>query len=215
MFINLLKVMIFALSFYSSLGFAEKRVALVIGNSNYAESRLKNPVNDATDIAQRLSELGFDVMKYTDINRQNMRMAMRAFGEQLRGADVGLFYFAGHGVQIKGTNYLVPVATDISSADEVQDESIDASTVLRKMESAGNKVNIVILDACRNNPFASRFRSLDRGLARMDGPVGSFIAYATSPGAVAADGQGRNGLYTKYLLSALNQPNLSIEQVFK
>jgi len=194
---------------------AGTRVALVIGNSNYAESPLRNPANDATDMAQKLSELGFEVQKHTNVSRQSMRMAIREFGNKLKRAEVGLFYFAGHGVQIGGINYLVPLGTDVSSADEVQDESINASAVLRKMESAGNKVNIVILDACRNNPFPSRFRSVERGLARMDGPVGSFIAYATAPGAVAADGDGRNGLYTQYLLSALSQPGLSIEQVFK
>lgn len=190
-------------------------MALVIGNSDYAESPLRNPANDAADMAQKLSELGFDVQQHTNVNRQSMRMAIREFGHKLKRAEVGLFYFAGHGVQIEGVNYLVPLGTDISSADEVQDESINASAVLRKMESAGNKVNIVILDACRNNPFPRSFRSAERGLARMDGPVGSFIAYATAPGAVAADGDGRNGLYTQYLLSALDRPGLSIEQVFK
>ena len=207
--------MLCTLSLFASLSLAEERVALVIGNSSYAQSPLKNSANDATDMAAKLAELGFEVLKYTDVNRQNMRMAMRDFGHKLKSADVGLFYFAGHGVQIEGINYLVPLDTDINSVDEVQDESIDASAILRKMQSAGNKVNIVILDACRNNPFPSSFRSLDRGLARMDGPIGSFIAYATSPGSVAADGDGRNGLYTQYLLAALSQPGLSIEQVFK
>ncbi|BCG65252.1 MAG: hypothetical protein methR_P3078 [Methyloprofundus sp.] len=191
------------------------RLALVIGNSNYADAPLINPVNDATDMASKLSALGFEVIKQTNVDRQGMRMAIRDFGNRLKDVDVGLFYYAGHGVQIKGVNYLVPLRADINSADEVQDESIEAGSVLRKMETAGNKVNIVILDACRNNPFASSFRSLNRGLARMDGPVGSFIAYATSPGAVAADGDGRNGLYTQYLLEAMGQPGLSIEQVFK
>lgn len=191
------------------------RLALVIGNSHYKEVPLVNPVNDATDMADKLSALGFEVIKQIDVDRQGMRMAIRDFGNRLKHADVGLFYYAGHGVQIKGVNYLVPLRADINSADEVQDESIAAGSVLRKMETAGNKVNIVILDACRNNPFASNFRSLERGLARMDGPIGSFIAYATAPGAVAADGDGRNGLYTQYLLEAIDQPGLSIEQVFK
>lgn len=213
--VNILKVIICVLGFVLSFCMAESRVALVIGNSSYTESPLKNSANDATDMAQKLSELGFEVLKYTNVNRHSMRMAIRDFGNRLKNADVGLFYFAGHGIQINGINYLVPLEADVTSSDEVQDESIDASAVLRKMESAGNKVNIVILDACRNNPFPSSFRSIDRGLARMDGPVGSFIAYATSPGSVAADGDGRNGLYTQYLLSALSQPGLSIEQVFK
>ena len=200
---------------FSQLALAQKRIALVIGNSDYKDVPLTNPVNDAEDISAALRETGFDVYTYTNVNRKQMREAIRVFGDNLRQADVGLFYFAGHGIQIKGRNYLVPLAIDVRAADEVQDESIDASAVLRKMESAGNAVNIVILDACRNNPFARSFRSLDSGLARMEGPVGSFIAYATAPGSVAADGEGRNGVYTSYLLKALRQPGLTIEQVFK
>ncbi len=192
-----------------------KRVALVIGNADYQDAPLSNPANDAVDISAALRKTGFEVDYYTNINRKQMREAIRKFGDKLRQANTGLFYFAGHGIQIKGRNYLIPLAVDVHAADEVEDESIDASAVLRKMESAGNAVNIVILDACRNNPFARSFRSLDRGLARMDGPVGSFIAYATAPGSVAADGSGRNGLYTQYLLEALAHPGLSIEQVFK
>jgi hypothetical protein len=195
--------------------FAQTRIALVIGNSNYHVKALKNPVNDATDMAAVLQKLNFEVDLYTDIDRKQMRQAIRGFGHKLKRADVGLFYFAGHGIQIKGTNYLVPLATNIASADEVQDESIDANSILRKMETAGNDVNIVILDACRNNPFASSFRSLNSGLAKMDGPVGSLIAYATAPGSEASDGMGRNGLYTQHLLAALHQPGLTIEQTFK
>jgi len=194
---------------------ASNRIALVIGNSAYETSPLVNPVNDARDMASKLAELGFEVSVFTDQDRKGMREAIRDFGERLKKAQVGLFYFAGHGIQIKGNNYLIPVGTDVSSADEIEDESIDAYSVLRKMESAGNEVNIVILDACRNNPFARSFRSLEQGLAKMDGPIGSFIAYATAPGSVAADGSGKNGLYTEHLLQALSQPGLNIEQTFK
>ncbi len=212
--LNIVFSIILLISF-SPPAVADKRVALVIGNSDYKDSPLNNPVNDAIDITAALKKTGFEVDYYTNINRKQMREAIRKFGDKLRQADTGLFYFAGHGIQIKGRNYLIPLAVDVQAADEVEDESIDANAVLRKMETAGNAVNIVILDACRNNPFARSFRSLDRGLARMDGPVGSFIAYATAPGSVAADGTGRNGLYTQYLLEALAQPGLSIEQVFK
>lgn len=194
---------------------AEKKVALVIGNAEYQNSPLTNPTNDALDMTAALRKLNFEVDSYTNLDRSSMRQAIRTFGEKLKNAEVGLFYYAGHGVQINGRNYLVPLKTDISSADEVQDESIDAGSVLRKMESADNKVNIVILDACRNNPFARSFRNISQGLARMDAPVGSYIAYATAPGSVAADGAGRNGIYTKYLLEALNKPGLAIEQTFK
>ena len=194
---------------------AAKRVALVIGNANYKDAQLNNPVNDALDMTEALKRTGFEVDDYTNINRKQMREAIRKFGDKLRQAETGLFYFAGHGIQIKGRNYLIPLAVDVHAADEVEDESIDASAILRKMESAGNAVNIVILDACRNNPFARSFRSLNRGLARMDGPAGSFIAYATAPGSVAADGARRNGLYTEHLLEALRQPGFTIEQTFK
>lgn len=194
---------------------AANRVALIIGNSNYHFSPLTNPVNDAQDMAKTLENMGFDVSMHTDIGRKEMRLALREFGEKLKNHHVGLFYFAGHGIQMKGKNYLIPVDANVVSADEVEDEGIAADAVLRKMETAGNDVNIVILDACRNNPFASSFRSADNGLARMEGPVGSFIAYATAPGSIASDGDGRNGLYTHYLLQALQQPNLTIEQTFK
>lgn len=200
---------------FPAITLAEAKVALVIGNSDYQEAPLVNPVNDAMDMADILRKLDFDVLLQTNINRKQMRQAIRDFGDKLKRSDVGLFYFAGHGIQIDGKNYLVPLATNVQSSDEVQDESIDANSVLRKMETAGNNVNIVILDACRNNPFARSFRSLESGLARMDGPVGSYIAYATAPGSVALDGSGRNGLYTQYLLKALNQPGLTIEQTFK
>ncbi len=199
----------------SNVGAVQKRVALVIGNSSYQYSPLANPVNDAQDMAAILKLLGFDVEVRLDLDRKTMREAIRDFGERLKKTDIGLFYYAGHGVQIKGRNYLIPISADVQSADEVQDESIDAGSILRKMETAGNGVNIVILDACRNNPFARSFRNLEQGLARMEGPVGSFIAYATAPGSVAADGDGRNGLYTHHLLTALKQPGLTIEQTFK
>ncbi len=203
------------LTLFSNHASAQIRVALVIGNANYKSSPLANPANDATDMTVALRKRGFEVASYTNLDRKGMRQAIRDFGEKLKRSDVGLFYYAGHGIQIKGKNYLVPLSADVSSADEVQDESIDANSILRKMESAGNDVNIVILDACRNNPFARSFRSMGQGLARMEGPVGSFIAYATSPGSVAADGSGRNGVFTQFLLQALNQPVLSIEQTFK
>ena len=194
---------------------AQSRLALVIGNSSYQGSPLLNPVNDAADMAEQLSLLGFEVILHTDLDRKGMRQAIREFGERLKKVDVGLFYYAGHGIQLNGRNYLVPVKIDLSSADEVEDESIDANAVLRKMETAGNAVNIVILDACRNNPYASAFRSIKQGLARMDGPIGSMIAYSTAPGRVASDGTGRNGLYTGFLLQALQKQNITIEQTFK
>ncbi len=201
----------------AALARAESRVALVIGNGAYQEAPLKNPVNDARDMATKLRELGFQVIDRFDADRQTMRQALREFEQRLRQQrGVGLFYYAGHGVQLKGQNYLIPVGVDIRQEFEVPDEALDADAVLRAMESAGNELNIVILDACRNNPFTRSLGSAGPGLARMDGPAGTFIAYATAPGAISQDGnEGRNSPYTRYLLAAMSTPGLGLEQVFK
>lgn len=192
----------------------EPRTALVIGNGAYGDAPLRNPVNDARDMAAKLRELGFQVIERLDADRQTLRQALREFEQQLRQQrGVGLFYYAGHGVQLKGQNYLIPIGVDIRQEFEIPDEGVDADAVLRAMESAGNGLNIVILDACRNNPFARSLGS--RGLARMDGPVGTFIAYATAPGSISKDGTGRNSPYTQNLLAAMSTPGLSLEQVFK
>ncbi|MDJ0958938.1 MAG: SUMF1/EgtB/PvdO family nonheme iron enzyme, partial [Arenicellales bacterium] len=185
------------------------------GNSSYEHAKLRNTINDAKDVAAVLSELEFDVILKTDVNRREMRQALREFGGKLEKDSIGLFYFSGHGVQVHGENYLVPLGTDIETEDEVPDESVSASAILSKIESAKNRLNIVILDACRNNPFARSFRSTQTGLAKIDAPLGSIVAYSTAPGSVAADGRGRNGTYTKHLLAAMKIPGLSIEQVFK
>jgi hypothetical protein len=194
---------------------AEQRVALVIGNGQYKDSPLLNPVNDARAVAEALSRAGFRVVQKENIGRAEMQVALRDFGDSLKAGGVGLFYFAGHGVQVKGRNYLVPVDASIEREDEVAYNSIDAGQVLDKMEAANNRLNIVILDACRNNPFARSFRSSSAGLAQMEAPVGTFIAFATAPGSVASDGQGKNGLYTQHLLQAMQRPGVKIEDVFK
>lgn len=193
----------------------ERRLALVIGNGAYKNSPLKNPPNDAYDIAITLKKLGFEVIHEKNASHRVMEKAIRDFGKRLRKGGVGLFYFAGHGIQVNGRNYLVPVDAKIESESDVKFESVDAGRVLGKMEDAGNDLNIVILDACRDNPFARSFRTSSQGLARMDAPKGSLIAYATAPGSVAADGAGRNGIYTKYLLKHMVSPRLKIEDVLK
>lgn len=193
----------------------ENRIALVIGNGNYSVSPLRNPVNDASDIAAVLQKLGFYVIVKTDADQRAMENSIRDFGKKLRSGGVGLFYFAGHGMQVKGRNYLIPIGADIESESDVKYEAVDAGRVLGKMEDADNDLNIVILDACRDNPFARSFRSSSRGLARMDAPKGSIIAYATAPGMVAADGEGRNGVYTKHLLRHITTPGLTVEKVLK
>ena len=194
---------------------AENRVALVIGNGDYHTAPLANPVNDARDMAAALEQSGFTVLSEINADRKEMRGALRDFGKMILKGGVGLFYFAGHGIQVKGENYLVPIGADMEAEDEVQDECINASAVLRKMETAGNRLNIIILDACRNNPFSRNFRSAVRGLAQMDAPAGSILGYATAPGAVAADGAGRNGLYTSKILEYMKQPGLEIGQLFR
>ncbi|MBI9084218.1 MAG: SUMF1/EgtB/PvdO family nonheme iron enzyme [Desulfobacterales bacterium] len=193
----------------------DQRLALVIGNGAYRSVPLKNPVNDATDVAAKLEKFGFRVVLRTDVGRKAMEGAIRQFGRDLLKGGLGLFYFAGHGMQVDGRNYLIPVDAQIETESDVRFESVDAGRVLGKMEDAQNGMNIVILDACRDNPFARSARSGSKGLARMDAPRGSIIAYATAPGAVAADGFGRNGIYTKHLLANIDTPGLSIETVFK
>lgn len=193
----------------------QRRLALVIGNSAYESAPLENPVNDARAMARALESAGYTVMLHLNVDQRGMLAALRDFGGQLRAGGVGLFYYAGHGMQIKGRNYLIPVGADIQREDEVAYASLDAQAVLDKMEAAGNGANLMILDACRNNPFARSFRSSQQGLAQMEAPVGTLIAFATSPGAVASDGDGGNGLYTRHLLNAMSRPGGKVEDVFK
>src|SRR5262245_49986899 len=194
---------------------AEPRVALVLGNGAYADGALANSVNDARDMAATLRQLGFDVSSGENLNRRQMEILIRDFGKKIRGGGVGMFYYAGHGVQVSGANYLIPVGATINDEAEVKFEAVDVGFILAQMEAAQNRLNIVILDACRNNPFARSFRSSSSGLASVDAPFGTFIAYATAPGRTASDGKGRNGLYTKELLGAMRIPGLKIEEVFK
>ncbi len=210
-----LAVLLVFLTPTTSLSAPDRRTALVIGNGAYKSSPLKNPVNDATDIANALRKFGFFVILKTNVNQRTMEDSIRDFGKKLRLGGVGLFYFAGHGLQVKGRNYLIPLGANIGSEADVKYESVVAGRVLAQMEEAENDLNIIILDACRDNPFARSFRSSGRGLAKMDAPKGSLVAYATAPGSVAADGEGRNGIYTKYLLKYISNPNLKVEEVLK
>jgi len=195
----------------------ESRLALIIGNSNYKFAPLRNPENDARDMATALRNLNFDVIEIIDGNKKAMRNAIHDFSNRLeKDKGVGLFYYAGHGIQVKGENFLVPVKHNIKEEFEIQDEAIRVNTVLAAMENSGTRMNIVILDACRDNPYARSLRSGFRGLAQIYAEgSGSLIAYATSPGSVAADGDGQNGLYTQELLKAINTPDLEIGMVFR
>ena len=194
-----------------------KRVALVVGNKNYKVRPLQNSLNDADDMSASLRTSGFDVIDIRDATLPQMRNAVRQFGDKLLTHDVGLVYYSGHGVEVKGRNYFIPVNADIMREDEIADQGLDVSLILEKMSTAGKGVNILIVDACRDDPFGRSLRSTSRGLAQMDAPRGTIIAYATSPGKVASDGDARerNSPYTKHLLRAMQSPNKQIEQLFK
>ncbi len=193
----------------------QKRVALVIGNSDYKVGPLQNPAHDAEDISSVLRTLGFAVQTKINANQPQMEEAVDRFVQEIQNGDVALFYFSGHGVQVKGENYLIPLGDSIKSETDVRYKTLNAGLVLGKMEESRNRANIVILDACRNNPFKGLFRSASTGLSKMDAPKGTFIAYATSPDSVAADGTGRNSPYTKHLIEALKVKDIPIELAFK
>ena len=194
---------------------AEPRHALVIGNATYANAPLTNPANDAQAVAKVLTKAGFTVDLKLNATQTQMQQAVTRFGDKLRGGGTGLFYYAGHGVQIKGRNFLIPVGSEVQREDEVPYKAIDVQQVLDKMETAKNRINLVVLDACRDNPFARSSRSGGGGLSQVDAPIGSLIAFATAPGSVASDGRQSNGLYTQHLLANIERPGTSIEEVFK
>ncbi len=193
------------------------RVALVIGNAAYAGSAaLANPANDARAMADTLKQLGFTVVELRDSGKTQMTEAIVKVREALKGKQgVGMLYYAGHGLQLDWRNYMVPVDAKMASAADVPNQSIDVNTVLDAFKGAGNRMNILVLDACRDNPFAAS--ASGKGLAQVDAPPGTFLAYATAPGNVAEDGdvKGGNGLYTQYLLEELKKPTARIEDVFK
>ncbi len=199
--------------------FAEPRIALIVGNGAYqGVNGLPNPPNDAKLMAATLAQLGFKVTLLADGSLEQMSAAVSAFGLALREAGpetTGLFYYAGHGVQSFGINYLLPVDAKLSNAADLGLVAIDAQSVLRQMFSAHNRTNIVILDACRNNPFTEVRDLGDNGLAEMAAPTGTFLSYATAPRAVALDGADGNSPFTKALAAKITTPGLPIEQAFK
>jgi len=197
---------------------AEDRFALIIGNGAYQHfAPLQNPENDAADLSAELESLGFRVETLINATEREMFNAVREMGDRLAGGQsVGLFYYAGHGIEVGGTNYLIPVDADIRAEDEVRFASISIDLVLSKMESARNGTNLIILDACRDNPLpASSRSSATRGLATVDAPTGSMVIYATAPGDVALDGQGRNGVFTEALLEHMATPGLDVELMIR
>lgn len=206
----------------------ERRVALVIGNSTYKIGPLKNPTNDAQAVAASLRRLGFDVALRENTTFRELTDSLRQFSTKAVDADVRLLFYAGHGVQVKGRNYLLPVNAEIAAEDEIAAKSADLNDVLDRLGEAKKGLSIVILDACRNNPFTGndivlpdgrrlRYRGMaSNGLAKVEAPLGTFIAFSTAPGGVALDNpREKNSLYTKHLLANIEADGLPIEQVFK
>lgn len=197
-------------------GAGNRQLALVIGNAEYPASPLQNPVNDAAAVSKALRQQNFNVSEYKNLNARDMRRAISNFGDLVNQESTVVFYFAGHGIQSRGHNYLIPVDAEIKKETAIRSESIDLEEIMEYFAQA--RTTIVVLDACRNNPFERRFRgSYGSGLAQIDAPKGTLIAYATAPGKVALDGDDKsnNGIYTGALVKAMQEPGLKIEEVFK
>jgi carboxyl-terminal processing protease len=212
----------------AAVGAAPRQAALVIGNAAYRIGALKNPVNDARAVAGALRGLGFEVALRENTSLRDMIEAFRQFSLDARSAQARVIFYAGHGLQVKGRNYLLPVDTDIRAEDEVPAKSADLNELLDRLGALPQGINIVILDACRNNPFSGaevlgpdgrrlKFRgATPAGLARVEAPLGSMVAFSTAPGGVALDNPGdSNSLYTKHLLEQMRAPGLPVELLFK
>lgn len=209
----------------SQEGYSVAQTALVIGNNAYEYKPLENPLNDANDVAQSLTKLGFNVTLKTNLDFEGMEKAINDFEERLRATpkqDVGIFYFSGHGAQVKGENFLFPINNGGTDEDNLKDEAIPANRIsnMMKVANAGG-MNIITLDACRDNPYEGSHKNLTKGLARMEPPTprsSTVVAFATAPGKTASDEgpDGRHGMYTYYLLNALNNPTSKrIDEVFE
>lgn len=192
-----------------------RRTALVIGNTSYRRGALLNPVNDARAIAAELRRLQFQVVQVEDASFSKMDLAIEELGRAIKEGGVAFVFYAEHGMQVKDENFLIPVDADLKSEGDVPSKTIALGQMLSKLEDAGSRVNLVVLDACRDNPFARSWRSTRGGLASVDAPAGTLIAFATAPGKTAADGSGANGLYTSHLLREMGVPNQKIEDALK
>ena len=192
------------------------RVSLVIGNARYAAAPLESPGNDAKAMANGLRKLGFQVNLKLDAGRNEMLEAIRGFGSELaRRASVGLFYYAGHGAQLAWRNYLIPVDVEFGQLEDMRTRAVPLTALLEELRNAQNPMNVIILDACHDNPFGNKVRTVQKGLSQVDAPPGSLLAYATSPGNTVAEGAGATGLYTGNLVRELQVPEERIEDVFK
>jgi len=213
-----------AMPIISRLAFGEEqstlnvlpRIALVIGNNKYKDAPLKNPGNDAKAIAAELQKIGFKVDLQLDASRKALSDAIQNYGELLaKSKGVGLFYYAGHGAQLGWRNYLIPVDADIEKLEDMKTKTVDLASLLNSITKAKNPMNVIILDACRDNPFGTKLPTEQKGLSQFDAPPGSLLAYATAPGNTASDGDGSNGLYTENLLREIKTPDAKIEDVLK
>lgn len=204
-----------ALALLAPVAAANGRVALLIGNNAYPSSPLRNAANDSRDLAAALRELGFKTIVKENTTRAEMIAALQEFGKALDGAEAALFFYAGHAMQFKDRNYLIPIDAVMGSEDDVTFFSVEVGQVFDRMERARTRFNFVILDACRDNPFRDTFKVSATGLAQMSGPSGTLIAYATAPGATAADGFGRNGIYTGHILQNIKVPDMPVEVLFR
>jgi hypothetical protein len=192
------------------------KVALVLGNSKYKEAPLKNPANDAKAISEALKASGFDVTLKMDAGKADMAAAVQAYVQTLAAKkSVGLFYYAGHGIQLAWRNYMLPVDADINTIVDIQKQGVEVNSLIEGITKAANPMNLIILDACRDNPFGNLKGVDQKGLSQMDAPPSTLLAYATSPGNVASDGDGANGLYTENLLRELKVPEAKVEDIFK
>jgi uncharacterized caspase-like protein len=203
---------------YSEAVLKRSMAALVIGNSGYPDGNdLKNPVNDANDLAAKLKSYGFDVTVALDCTAKDMDKHLKAFRKLLEANEVALFFFAGHGMQVDGTNYLLAIDTDVETEDDAKHSSLSLDKVVDAMAKSKAATRIIILDACRSNPWERKWHRSSgvRGLASVYAPKGTIIGFATSPGEVAFDGTGRNGTYTAALLDHIEAPDCSIEMMFK
>ena len=197
--------------------FAASRVALVIGNANYSTGSLRNPEHDVDDITRALTAMEFDVISSKNLTREKMGDALDQFAVKLRGADVAFFFYSGHGMELEKQNYLIPVDADFDTVrlSAVRKENLNLSEVLETMNDSGSKVNIAVVDACRDNPYPSRMKGARRKLARIPPAEGTIIAYGTSAESQAGDGNGRNGVYTSELLKVISKPDLSMFEIFR
>ena len=213
-----LRYILIVLVVFSNASFAqptENRVALVLGNSAYKSAPLRNPTNDAKDMAAKLKGMGFTVVERNNLAVKQIGSTLREFRSKLTPGSVALVFYAGHGLQIKGENYFPTVDAEIAGEEDVPNQSLSMRQIMDVLGDAKTRLNLVFLDACRNNPYARSFRSSSDGLSKVNAPSGTLISFATRPGSVAADGTGRNGLYTGALLESMDSRGEPIEQVLK